>query len=473
MALIRLGLYSITDGTADAMTAVFDPPITLSHNRIVFIEVTTPNLNGAITFAPDGLSAKPVKKLDNDADQDDPQPYDVAGRCIMMYDLPKQCWRLLTPKASLELNVGTDDAYAYTRVYPDGVTESSAGNNNGDGTSQIGPDFNRVQHSAQVQLNAPSVTKNGSEIATQAYADGLVAGLLDDRGSYNASSNLFPSTGGSGTAGAIKKGDIWYISVAGSLGGIPVTIGDSVRALVDSPAQTTSNWSVLETNIGYVPENVDNKKTTMTGNESSNIFYLTAKAIYDWATGLFELLSNKKSTITASATDYPNSNAVIAYINSLNLRRIYYTAMSGATAVTGSTANAVTYTFSVPANTFVAGNIPMITCRNVWTGTAAGKTMRIYINTTPDLSGTPFLIGTGTLATANLSMEMSRRLVIKSATETEVMPSTFSSGPSEMTVSSSPTIHNIPWTSQLYFVFAIQNASAADSGINSFVELTT
>lgn len=141
---------------------------------------------------------------------------------------------------------------------------------------------------------------NVSDIATKAYAEGLVAGLLDDRGSYDASTNTFPSTGGSGTSGAILKGDFWYISVAGTLGGQAVTIGDSVRALVDAPAQTSSNWSVLETNIGYVPENVSNKATTMTGNTTSNIVYLTAKAIYDWV--LSKITVNPKSVVFGSST---------------------------------------------------------------------------------------------------------------------------------------------------------------------------
>lgn len=89
------------------------------------------------------------------------------------------------------------------------------------------------------------------------YVDGLLVGLLDDRGSYDASSNVFPSTGGSGAGGAILKGDLWFVSVAGTLGGTPVAVGDNFRALVDNPAQVASNWSILSSNIGYVPANDD------------------------------------------------------------------------------------------------------------------------------------------------------------------------------------------------------------------------
>lgn len=104
-------------------------------------------------------------------------------------------------------------------------------------------------------------------LATKNYADNLVVGLLNDRGSWDASTNLFPTTGGSGTSGAIKKGDIWFVSVPGILAGKSVTVGDSFRALTNTPGQTTGNWSVLEANIGYVPANDANVIHT-TGNES-------------------------------------------------------------------------------------------------------------------------------------------------------------------------------------------------------------
>lgn len=105
-------------------------------------------------------------------------------------------------------------------------------------------------------------------------------GLWDDRGTFDASVAAYPSSGGSGTAGAIIRGDIWTISVAGTLPtGQVVEIGDTVRALIDTPGNTQANWAILQNNIGFTPENS----------------------------------TNKVSSITASATLYPNNNAVIAY----------------------------------------------------------------------------------------------------------------------------------------------------------------
>ncbi len=114
-------------------------------------------------------------------------------------------------------------------------------------------------------------------IATKTYVDNLISGLLDDRGSYDASTNLFPTTGGSGVGGAILKGDIWYVSVAGTLGGKAVVIGDSFRALTDTPAQILANWAFLSSNTGYISENVANKATDFS--VSNDIKYPTVSAV--------------------------------------------------------------------------------------------------------------------------------------------------------------------------------------------------
>jgi hypothetical protein len=142
--------------------------------------------------------------------------------------------------------------------------------------------------SSLTALNASNIASGtlddarlSSNIATKAYADALVVGLIDDRGSFDASGNVFPSSGGSGTAGVILKGDLWFISVAGILGGVAVTAGDSVRALVDTPGQTAGNWSVLESNLTYVPENVANKATGF--GVLNDTLYPTVQAVSSYA----------------------------------------------------------------------------------------------------------------------------------------------------------------------------------------------
>lgn len=123
-------------------------------------------------------------------------------------------------------------------------------------------------------LFAQEVTDRNAAIAAAAV------GLWDDRGTFDASVAAYPSSGGSGTAGAILKGDIWTISVAGTLPtGQVVEIGDTVRALIDTPGNTQANWAILQNNIGYVPENAANKATGF--GTLNNTLYPTTQATSD------------------------------------------------------------------------------------------------------------------------------------------------------------------------------------------------
>lgn len=136
--------------------------------------------------------------------------------------------------------------------------------------------------STNVATDGASNTKYPSVKSVKDYADGLVVGLLDDRGNYDASTNLFPASGGSGTAGAVMKGDLWYISVTGTLGGETASVGASVRALSDAPGQTSANWDILNVGLGFTPENVANKSTDVTTDGASDTKYPSVKAIKDY-----------------------------------------------------------------------------------------------------------------------------------------------------------------------------------------------
>ena len=150
--------------------------------------------------------------------------------------------------------------------------------------------------STNITTDWSSNTKYPSVKAVKDYADSLVVWLWDDRWSFDASSWAYPSTWWSWTAWAILKWDIWTISVAWTLPTWQVVeIWDTIRALIDTPWNTQVNWAIQQNNIWYTAENSTNKKTTMTWNESSNVFYLSAKAIYDWAKWLFVQLTGNQT----------------------------------------------------------------------------------------------------------------------------------------------------------------------------------
>lgn len=86
-------------------------------------------------------------------------------------------------------------------------------------------------------------------------------GLMHLRNAYDASSNQFPSSGGSGESGAILAGNFFPISVGGTLGGQPVVDGQTIVALIDNPGQTAGNWAISAVSASSYPSITDDSIT--------------------------------------------------------------------------------------------------------------------------------------------------------------------------------------------------------------------
>jgi hypothetical protein len=181
----------------------------------------------------------------------------------------------------------------------------------GGGTSSIawGSITGTLSDQADLVTELSSVLSSANTY-TDSEISAAVAGLLDDRGNYDASVNTFPASGGSGTAGAILKGDLWTISVAGTLGGTPVTIGDVVRSLSDSPGQTASNWVVTENNIGYVPENNANKSNSSLDSASTTKFPVWAQVV-SWVTSALASFKTANFLDATSSVQTQINNRVV------------------------------------------------------------------------------------------------------------------------------------------------------------------
>jgi hypothetical protein len=154
------------------------------------------------------------------------------------------------------------------------------------------------------------------------YADSIVLGLLDDRGSFTPAGS-YPSTGGSGTAGAIMKGDIWYVTglgagVTSAIGSVDVKDGDTVRALTDSPGQTAANWDVMSSPVNAITvQTLINSRTAQTspadtdnipitdGASGSAFKRLTWATLKSLLTTLFDTLySSKNITLNRQTASY-------------------------------------------------------------------------------------------------------------------------------------------------------------------------
>ena len=150
--------------------------------------------------------------------------------------------------------------------------------------------------SNDTSLSSDSSIYYTTQHATKTYVDNKIANLLSYRGSYNASVNTYPTTGGSGTAGAILKGNTWVISVNGTLGGSKVYVGDYIVANVDSPSQTVANWDHLNAGIDFVPEDQANKVTSISIS-STDVQYPSAKLLYDQLAGKQGTLSQATGSV--------------------------------------------------------------------------------------------------------------------------------------------------------------------------------
>jgi len=139
------------------------------------------------------------------------------------------------------------------------ITKALVGLGDVDNTS----DINKPVSTAQAAADSAILT------TANTYAESLVVGLWDDRGSFNASINTYPVAGGSGASGAILKGDIWTIGTVATSGPLlGFSVGGTVRALEDAPGQIASNWSIESGGFGYVPYNASNPDGFISANQN-------------------------------------------------------------------------------------------------------------------------------------------------------------------------------------------------------------
>ena len=138
-------------------------------------------------------------------------------------------------------------------------------------------------------------------------------------------------------------------------------------------------------------------------------------------------------------------------------------------AVSGTTSNTLLDSILIPANTFKLG-VAKINIRNVWTTTVSTKTTRIYINTSNSLSGAT-LLATQATGSTGLSVDIGRYLAVKSLSSIQVFDSTSNTPQSENSAALTTSVSNISFDSAVnnYIIVAIQQASASDSCINSFI----
>jgi len=101
---------------------------------------------------------------------------------------------------------------------------------------------------------ATSTTLATSE-AIKLYIDNTVAALGNLEGGWDASTGTFPV--GSHPSSGTYKGDYWYVTTAGTVGGVPFNVGDVIIAKINNSSTTDPNdWIQLETNRDQATETI-------------------------------------------------------------------------------------------------------------------------------------------------------------------------------------------------------------------------
>ena len=141
-------------------------------------------------------------------------------------------------------------------------------------------------------LTGAADTNIPSALAVKTYVDATIGALGNLEGSWSAASGSFP-VGSSPVAGT-KKGDYWYVSVAGTVNSISFNVGDVLIAIVDAASTTTyaANWISLEVNRDQATETslglaeIATQTETDTGtNDPTIVTPLKLKTLLDNRTG--------------------------------------------------------------------------------------------------------------------------------------------------------------------------------------------
>ena len=137
------------------------------------------------------------------------------------------------------------------------------------------------------QVTGKTATELGLALSTD--LDSAVTKVWKDQGNYDVSGGTaWPTSANTIGAVAIKAGNLWVVTGAATngttlTGGKVVSNGDTIRALIDDATNAGAEWGVNEANLGYTPENENNKDTDGTLADNSDTKYPSQKAVKTYA----------------------------------------------------------------------------------------------------------------------------------------------------------------------------------------------
>lgn len=195
-------------------------------------------------------------------------------------------------------------------------------------------------------LASASSTTLATSAAIKSYIDTNVGNLGNLEGGWNASTGSFPI--GSAPVAGTKKGDYWYVTVAGTVGGVAFNVGDVIIAKIDSASTSSAaDWIQLEVNRDQATETtlgvaeIATQSEVNTGTDDQRIVTpLKLKTLLDNRTGGFAANIGNGSATSYAVTHGLNTIDVIVMIkDNTTLEEVF-------TDVVVTDANTVTVSFA-------------------------------------------------------------------------------------------------------------------------------
>ena len=196
--------------------------------------------------------------------------------------------------------------------------------------------------------------------------------------------------------------------------------------------------------------------------------------------------ANRGALSSADWTAFDAKQA--ALVSGTNIKTINSTSLLGSGNITiaslgvyksttdGAASSGTTNTYSqgvlIPANSVAAGNMLEFKLRGRKTGANAVYTIRLYANTTNNLSGSPVLLATYTATLIQaLALQTIRTAAVKNVTTNTEMALATTSLATDFANTSFASIA-VDWTTDKYIVGAVQNSNATDSSLISLISMT-
>lgn len=75
-------------------------------------------------------------------------------------------------------------------------------------------------------------------------SDSYRPNVMTDCGNADLSGGNMPSTGGTGTGGAVARANFFYVTVGGTVSGLTIEPGARITAKANTPGNTLANWFI-------------------------------------------------------------------------------------------------------------------------------------------------------------------------------------------------------------------------------------